>query len=91
MTVDIVEHFLISLAKEGLYGARVELESKEYIFSKDKGMAKVDVKRKAAEEPPTDKRVPVLKEEKSDLYITETGSGEREGKPLKYIGFALVF
>ena len=89
--MDSIEHFLISLAKEGLVRARIECQGREYAFSKERGVAKVDVKQPSTAPRATDRRVPVLETDDRSIYLSESPGKGRGGRSLKYVGFVLVF
>jgi len=89
-----LEHFLISLVKEGLVEGELRFENKAYKFSKVQGSAKVDIRemapllRKTSE---TEKREPDFKRDERDLSASKIPKVRQAARPYKYLLFLLIF
>lgn len=89
-----LEHFLISLAKEGLIGGELHHGNKVYTFSKLHGKAKVDVReiaRQPRETPETEKREPIVKPDMRNRSLSKYPEARRAARPYKYLLFMLIF
>jgi tetratricopeptide (TPR) repeat protein len=89
-----LEHFLISLAKEGLVEGELRFGNKAYKFSKVQGTAKVDVREMVPllqETPATEKREPVFKRDERDLAASKIPKVRQAARPYKYLLFLLIF
>ena len=92
--MDTLEHFIISLAKEGLSEGRLKHRNKEYLFSKTKGVANVDVKELApiTTKVKTEKREPDLKVDRLDIPLRDSGKRVKKSRfSFKYLIFLAVF
>ena len=89
-----LEHFLISLAKEGLVEGELRFENKAYKFSRVHGTAKVDVREMVPllrETPSTEKREPDFKRDERDLSASKIPKVRQAVRPYKYLLFLLIF
>jgi predicted negative regulator of RcsB-dependent stress response len=89
-----LEHFLISLAKEGLIGGELHYGNRVFTFSKSQGKARVDVTQSAApplETPATEKREPEVKRENDKRDISRYPEARKAPGPYKYLLFLLIF
>ncbi|MCK4942432.1 MAG: hypothetical protein KAS65_02590, partial [Candidatus Aminicenantes bacterium] len=89
-----LEHFLISLAKEGLVEGELRFENKAYKFSRVHDTDKVDVREMVPllrETPSTEKREPDFKRDERDLSASKIPKVRQAGRPYKYLLFLLIF
>jgi hypothetical protein len=89
-----LEHFLISLAKEGLVEGELRFENKAYKFSKVQGSAKVDIREMVPllpKTPATEKREPDFKRDERDLFEIKIPKVRQAVRPYKYLLFLLIF
>ena len=92
--MELLEHFLISLSKEGLLEGELRFDNKAYKFSKVQGTVKVDVREMAPllrETPATEKREPDFKRDERDLSASKIPKVRQAARPYKYLLFMLIF